>query len=114
MLEQAPSGLCPVTSENVVIPNEGKNRVDLCILVGIECEVSTGFLVFTRFEFRKVSVVVSFHLQVKHLRFSIDCSRNQVLIQEFENIGTDVCQFVLNLNRENRVADEGGWVTTAL
>jgi hypothetical protein len=55
-------------------------------------------------ELSQVTVVVTLHLQVKHLRLTRGGSGDKVIVQQLQNAGADVAQLLLYLQEDVRQA----------
>ena len=53
-------------------------------------------------ELGEVPVVVALHLVVEHFGLAGVCARDEVLVQDVEDVAADVLQLLLNLERETR------------
>ena len=51
-------------------------------------------------ELSQVTVVVTLHLQVKHLRLTRGGSGDKVIVQQLQNAGADVAQLLLYLQED--------------
>ena len=48
-------------------------------------------------KFREVSVIIAFHLVIKDFGFAALSARNQVLVEDAEDVAADISQFFLHL-----------------
>ena len=79
---------------------------DLCGLVSQQRVLGCVLAVAASLELCQVTVVVTLHLQVKHLGLARGGSGDKVIVQQLQDAGADVAQLLLHLQQDGHSADQ--------
>ena len=78
-------------------------------LVGQESVLSSLLALLVGLELRKITVVVTLHLQVEHLRLTGCGSWDEVVVQELQDVIANLSELFLDLRGENTADTQGSW-----
>uniref|UniRef100_A0A7C9AX63 Uncharacterized protein n=1 Tax=Opuntia streptacantha TaxID=393608 RepID=A0A7C9AX63_OPUST len=74
----------------------GKSDV-LSILVSIHSIISSNPTLISSLELRQIPMIITVHLQVKHLRLTRSSSRDEIRIKKIQDASTNISELGFNL-----------------
>ena len=85
---------------------------DLCGLVSQQRVLGCVLAVAASLELCQITVVITLHLQVKHLGLARGGSGDKVIVQQLQDAGADVAQLLLYLQQSGHSADQNILLTS--
>lgn len=79
---------------------------DLCGLVSQQRVLGCVLAVAAGLELCQITVIITLHLQVKHLGLARGGSGDKVIVQQLQDAGADVAQLLLYLQQDGHSADQ--------